>query len=95
MVMEREMFKRWVHKIFTTQDEEMDCGELYEALSRFVDLELSGEDVACLLPDVCQHLEQCRECEELHQALLEVARLEAEGKLPEAEDLLEAVLGRD
>ena len=93
--MEREMFKHWIHNIFATQDEEIDCAQLYEVISQFVDMEFSGEEMACLMPDVCQHLEQCGECEDLHQALLEVARLEAEGKLPEAEKLLEAVLGRN
>jgi len=93
--MEREMFKRWIHNIFTTQDEEIDCGQLFEALSQFVDMEVSGKEAARLLPHVRQHLEQCPECAELYQALLEIVRLEAEDRLPEVDELMEAILGRD
>ncbi len=90
--MEKEMLKRWVHNIFTTQDEEIDCAQAYEALSQYVDMEISGEEAASLLPYVRQHLEQCRECHESYEALLEIVCLEAAGELPEADELMEDVL---
>lgn len=89
------MFERWIHNIFTTQDEEIACGQLFEVLSQFVDLEISGEDAARLLPHVHQHLQQCPECEELYQALCEIARLEAEDKLPQVDELMEAILVKE
>lgn len=89
--MQKEMFKQWIHNVFTTQEEEIDCGQLFETISQFVDMEISGEDAARLLPYVHQHLQQCPECEELYQALHEIVRLEAEGKLPHVNEAMEEV----
>ena len=90
--MEREMLKRWIHNIFATQDEEIDCEQACEALAQYVSVEVSGEEAACLLPDVCQHLQQCQECAESYEALLEIACLAAADELPEADELMEDVL---
>ena len=90
--MEREMLKRWIHNIFTTQDEEIACDQACEALSHYVEMEISGEDAASLLPDVSDHLEQCPECAESYEALLEIACLAVEDALPEADELMEDVL---
>lgn len=91
--MQEDMFRHWIHSIFATQDEEIDCGQLFEALSQFVDMEISGEDAARLLPYVQQHLDICPECEDLFEALHEIAQLEAEDRLPEVDELMEYVLG--
>ncbi len=90
--MEKETLKHWVHNIFTTQDEEIDCEQACEALDQYVSIEVLGEDAACVLPDVCQHLQQCPECAESYEALLEIACLEAAGELPETDELMEDVL---
>jgi predicted anti-sigma-YlaC factor YlaD len=45
-------------------------------LPRYVDLELSGQEAAQLLPHVAQHLGQCPECNEVYQALLKATRPE-------------------
>lgn len=92
---DRERFKRWIHNIFTTQDEEIDCEQACEALCRFVDMEISGKEAARLLPHVRQHLQQCRECEDVYSALVEIAQLEAQGELPEVDELMKEVLGMD
>ncbi len=90
--MKDEFLNRWIHNIFATQNEEMDCAQASEALSQYVDVEASGQEAACLLPDVCQHLQQCRECNESYEALLEIACLEAGGELPKTDELMEDVL---
>lgn len=90
--MKNDMFVRWIHNIFTTQEEEIDCGQLFEALSQFVDMEISGKDAVHLLPYVQQHLEQCPECKELYQALYDIAHLEAEDRLPEVNELVGEIM---
>lgn len=71
----------WLHRIYTTQLEEIDCDTLHDALARFVDLEISGQDAARLLPLVRQHLDQCPNCDEIYEVLLAVTQLEAQGHL--------------
>ncbi len=74
--MKREVFKRLILSIFAAQDEEILCSEFFACLPRFVDLQLSGQDAATLLPQVNHHLGQCPECHEVYQALLQAAQLE-------------------
>lgn len=74
--MKREVFKQLILSIFAAQDEEILCSEFFGLLPRFVDLQLSGQDVAMLLPEVSHHLGQCPECHEVYQALLHAARSE-------------------
>jgi hypothetical protein len=73
----------WLGNIYRTQPEEIDCSALYEALARFVDLRISGEDAARILPLVQQHLDQCPNCYDLYDALKAVAQKEVEGRLLE------------
>jgi len=52
--------------------EEMSCSDYFDQLPRYVELEASGQDAAALLPEGCQHMHQCSECEELYLGLLQV-----------------------
>ncbi|MGH7432316.1 MAG: hypothetical protein ACREJL_01040 [Candidatus Methylomirabilales bacterium] len=70
--------KQLFSSIFAAKDEEILCSEFFDRLPRFVDLQLSGQDVATLLPEVSHHLGQCPECNEVCQALLQAARSEGE-----------------
>lgn len=90
--MQRDMFRQWIRNIFATQEDEIDCGQLFEMLSQFVDMEISGEDAARLLPYVHQHLQQCPECEELHQVIHDIAHLEEEDKLPDIDEVMADIL---
>jgi len=74
--MKREEFKRLVLSIFAARDAEILCSEFFELLPSFVDLQLSGQDAATLLPEVSHHLHQCPECNEVYHALLQVAQSE-------------------
>jgi hypothetical protein len=83
----RDRFERWLQNIYFTQDEEISCSECFDAVSHFVEFEISGEDAAGKLPRVKQHLEQCRACREEYEALRDFRRLEEGGELPSADDL--------
>lgn len=90
--MERDEIEQLIYRILATRDEEIDCDQVFELIARYVDLEVSGEDVARLLPLVYQHLVQCNKCSELHETLYELAVLEAQDALPEVDDLLDEIL---
>jgi predicted anti-sigma-YlaC factor YlaD len=87
--MEADMFRKWIHQVYTTQDREIDCGQLFDLLSGYVDLQVAGVDAAPWAPQIQVHLAQCAECDDLYHSLLEVAEMEAEGTLPDSAQLLE------
>ena len=70
-----------------TRDEELSCTDCFDVLPHYVDLEVAGENPDERLPLFRQHLEQCAVCREEHEALRELARLEAEGRSPSIDDL--------
>ena len=85
--MKRERFERWLRNIYETQDVEISCTECFDLVSRFVETEISGRDVVAELPQVKQHLDQCRACREEYEILRDLRRLEKEGDLPSLDDL--------
>jgi hypothetical protein len=71
-------FLQLMRAIFATEDVEILCTEFFALLPRYVDLELSGQQAAQLLPHVAHHLSQCPECYEVYQVLLQAIRPEAD-----------------
>lgn len=53
----------------TREGEEIGCDECFEQVDRFVEMELSGLDVARTLPLVQEHLHTCGECRDEFEAL--------------------------
>jgi hypothetical protein len=80
-------FERWLKNIYHTQDEELSCSECFDAVSRFVEMELAGEDAAAKMPQVKQHLDQCAACRQEYETLRDLQRLENKGELPSRDDL--------
>lgn len=89
--MKRNRFERWLHNIYNTQAEEISCSECFDSVSHFVDLELSGENAAATMPQVRQHLDQCRACREEYETLRDLGRLERDGELPSKDDLQDLI----
>jgi len=83
----RDRFERWLQTIYHTQDDEISCSECFDAVSHFVELEISGEEAASKLPRVKHHIEQCRACREEYEALRDLRRLEKDDELPSVDDL--------
>lgn len=85
--MKRERFEAWLRNIYETQDVEISCTECFDQVSHFVEIEASGRDVAGELPQVKQHLDQCRACREEYEILRDLRRLEDEEDMPSLDDL--------
>lgn len=85
--MKSKRLENWLKNIYETQEEEISCTECFDLVSPFVELEASGQDAAAKLPQVKQHLAQCRACREEYETLREMRRLEDEGNLPSLDDL--------
>ncbi|HMD80818.1 MAG TPA: hypothetical protein VKE92_05885 [Anaerolineales bacterium] len=80
--MKHRRFDVWLRKIYETQDEEISCTECFDLVSHFVELETSGGNMATELPQVKQHLDQCRVCSDEYEMLRDLARLENESQTP-------------
>ncbi len=52
---------------------EVGCDTCFEELDRFVELELTGEDVEAAIPGLRAHLAGCPACREEHESLLALA----------------------
>ena len=89
--MQRKRFENWLKNIYNTQDKEISCTECFDLVSPFVELEASGEDAATKLPQVKQHLDQCRACREEYEVLRDLIRRDNQGDLPELEDLRHSI----
>jgi hypothetical protein len=61
--------KRIVRDIVATSPDEIGCGECFEELDRFAELELAGKNAAQALPLVQDHLDRCGNCREEFEAL--------------------------
>jgi len=85
--MERSRFENWLRNIYETQDEEISCTECFDLVSHFVELEAAGENAAAKMPQLKQHLEQCRACHDEYETLRDLRRLEDEGGAPSLDDL--------
>lgn len=89
--MNRERFTAWLRNIYETQAVEISCTECFALISRFVELEISGRDVATKLPQVKQHLRNCRACREEYEALRDLIQLEELGDAPSLDDLQSSI----
>ena len=80
--MKHRRFDVWLRNTYETQDEEISCTECFDLVSRFVELETSGGDVATEHHQVKRHLNQCRACRDEYEMLRDLARLEDEVQTP-------------
>jgi hypothetical protein len=81
----RARWRQWLEMVSDTQAEEISCSECLDRVSDYVDLEIAG--AAETEPALKQHLRQCRACRDEYEVLRELARLEAEGRPPDIDDL--------
>ena len=74
MKLEPAMLKQMVRAVAATRPDELDCGECFEQLDRFVEMTLAGKNAVEAMPLVEDHLRRCRDCREEFEALLAVLR---------------------
>jgi hypothetical protein len=91
MLMDRNRFENWLKNIYETQDEEISCTECFDLVSRFVELEILGQDAEAKLPQLKQHLNQCRACRDEYEVLRDLRRLEEKGGMPSLADLQNSI----
>lgn len=89
--MNRDRFESWLRNIFETQDEEISCTECFDLVSRFVELEVSGQDAAAKMPQLKQHLDQCPACRSEYETLRDLRRQEEQGGMPSLDDLQDLI----
>lgn len=80
--MKHRHFGVWLRNIYQTQDSEISCTECFDLVSRFVEVEIAGRDVVAELPQVKQHLDQCRVCREEYEILHELRDLDEDREKP-------------
>ena len=69
-----DTLKKVIMSLAMTQDDEMDCGDCYEHLDKFVELIESGKDPKEVMPLMQNHIEVCHCCREETEALLEALK---------------------
>ncbi len=89
--MDRNRFEKWLRNIYETRDEEISCTECFDQVSRFVDLEISGETASIQMPQISHHLNQCRACREEYETLRDLRLLEEKGEMPSLDDLQDSI----
>ncbi len=89
--MQKNRFESWLQNIYHTQDEEISCSECFDGVSSLVELQVSGADPAVKMPQVVQHLVQCSACREEYDTLLDLRRLEDQGRAPSIDDLRDLI----
>jgi hypothetical protein len=91
----REEFSHWIRQIFRTDETEIDCERLQRLLPAVVDME-NGQNgnasAQTAFAAVRAHLLQCRDCHDVYESLRQIAALENNGRLPEVEESLEAIV---
>lgn len=60
-----------IKAVVETHDDEIDCNECFEQMSRFAELALEGKSPEKAMPLVQDHLKKCGDCHEEYQTLLE------------------------
>ena len=79
-----ELFRKWVRRIYATQEKEIDCDGFFEAIPEVVDREVAGEKTtAPLFVEVERHMKQCPQCHDLYLAVRDAALLESRQVVPE------------
>lgn len=89
--MRPEHFENWLKNIFETQEDEISCTECFDLVSRFVELEVTGQDAAAKMPELKKHLNQCRACRDEYETLRDLRLLEDKGEMPSLDDLQDSI----
>jgi hypothetical protein len=67
-----ETVLKFLHVLESVREEDVSCDEIYTKIDEYVEKEVDKRDAAQLMPLVREHLDQCPECCEEYEALLDV-----------------------
>lgn len=74
--MRTSRLRKWLERIYATQDVEISCSDCFNMITVYIERELAGEAVETQLPMVKQHLEQCQVCQEEYEVLRKLVATE-------------------
>ena len=66
------MLKKLLGMVEKTNEQELDCAEVFEVLDIYAEAMVRGEDTSAMLPKVKHHIEMCRDCFEEYEALVRI-----------------------
>jgi hypothetical protein len=84
----KERLKEWLDKVYDPVEKDISCRELVERLPAYVDAFVRNQNPNGEFTDLQEHLAGCPDCSELYNELIHVAALEADGRLPELDELV-------
>ncbi|MGN8224280.1 hypothetical protein [Gracilimonas sp. BCB1] len=70
MNLNKQIIKTLVGSVKATHEDELGCGECFDEIHEFAEMELLGKSPEIAKPLVKEHLERCGECREEYKALL-------------------------
>lgn len=74
MQLTKDVIRKLMRSIHLTYQHELTCGECFNEIDRFAELELAGKSATEAMPLVQEHLERCSGCKEEYLALLDALR---------------------
>jgi len=70
-----DVLKKIISKIPQTHENEIGCDECFDELHTFAEMELEGKSPEKVMPLIREHLDNCGECRQEYQALLDAIKL--------------------
>jgi hypothetical protein len=67
-----EILRILLEKLSRTEEEELDCKEVFQLMDQYAESVARGEEPSELFPLVARHLEICKDCREEFEALMRV-----------------------
>lgn len=74
MILDKKIVKYLVDYVEATHEHELSCGECFSQINEFAELKLLGKAPEEAMPLVQIHLENCHECKEEYETLLEAMK---------------------
>jgi len=71
MKLNTAVLKMLISKIPHTHEDEIGCDDCFDELHKFAEMELKGKSPEKAMPLIQEHLDNCGECRQEYQALLE------------------------
>lgn len=84
----KERLKEWLDRVYEPGERDISCRELLDQLPAYIDTVVQGQHGNGKFSELDQHLADCPDCAEIYAELVTLAELEADGRLPEAEELI-------
>ncbi|MFP8488689.1 hypothetical protein ACKGJO_06260 [Gracilimonas sp. Q87] len=75
MKFNKDVLKKLISKIPHTHEGEIGCDDCFEDLHTFAEMELEGKSPEKAMPLIREHLDNCGECRQEYQALLDAMKV--------------------